>query len=96
MDIDSVQFATFDKRHDEIEARLTLEQVVHATEERMVAAKQDIFLQARVLDLLKVEEDVFSDGLDRVFFTRCVAAELREKDFAESAFTEESFFIEIF
>ena len=62
----------------------------------MVAAKQDILLQARVLYLFEVEENILSNGLNRVLFSRCVTAELREEHFAKSAFAQKCFFLKIF
>ena len=81
-----VQLAATYERHHKIEARLALEEVVHAAEEWMVTAEQDIFFQPRVLHLLEVEKHILSDRLDRVLFTRTVTAELCKEDFAKRSF----------
>ena len=91
-----VELATAHERHHKIEACLTLEEVVHPAEEWVITAEQDIFFQARVLHLLEVEKNIFSDRLDRVLFTRIVTAELRKEDFAKRTFTEQRFFVKVF
>ena len=46
--------------------------------------------------MFEVEENILSNGLNRVLFTRCVTAELREEHFAKSAFAQKRFFLKIF
>lgn len=83
---DFVKFSAVDKRHNEVEAGLRLEQIVHTTEERVISLKQDIFLQSSRLDLIILDQHVFADSLDCVFL-----ASLRKQgqiDSAKSALAE--------
>lgn len=82
-----VKFAATDEGHHEVESRLTLEKVVHSAQERVIAAKKDVFFKTCVLHLLEVEEHVLSDGFDRVLFARSIVFKLCKEDFAEGTFT---------
>lgn len=41
---DFIELTTSDERHDEVETKLRLEEIVHADKERMITAEQNIFL----------------------------------------------------
>jgi len=41
---DFVELTTSDERHDKVQSELRLEEIVHANQERMITAEQDIFL----------------------------------------------------
>ena len=58
-----IEFAAADEWHYEVETSRRLEEIVHADEKRMVARKKDVFLQLSVLNLLKIQQNVFTDRL---------------------------------
>lgn len=93
---DFVELAAPDEGHDEVEAGLSLEKILHAHEERVVAAEEDVFLKFCVLNLLEVEEDIFADRLDSVLLVRWVIRPLRQEDFAEGSLAEKSLLLEVF
>lgn len=62
----------------------------------MVTAKKDVFLKTSVLHLLKVEQNVLSDGLNCVLLARSIITELCKEDFTKSSFSKQCFFLEIF
>lgn len=66
LEVDLVELAASDEGHDEVEAELVLEEVVHADEEGVLQVHHDVHLRRRVFDLLLLDQDVFSDGLDRI------------------------------
>ena len=57
----SVQFATLDEWHDEVEAHFCLEEILHSTEERMVELEKDIFFEPDLVDDFLVNNLVFPD-----------------------------------
>ena len=64
MEVDSVQFSTFDKRHDKIEAHLRLKEIFHSTEKGMVELEKDFFFELNFID--NWDYFVFPNGLDSV------------------------------
>lgn len=66
LEVDLVELAATDEGHDEVEAELVLEEVVHADEEGVLQVHHDVHLRRRVFDLLLLDQDVFADGLDRI------------------------------
>ena len=57
----SVQFATLDERHDEVEAHFGLEEILHSTEERMVELEKDFFFEPDLVNDVLVDNLVFPD-----------------------------------
>ena len=89
-----IKFSSFDKRHDKVETKLGLEQVVHAYEEWVIAGKQDILLEFSIVDLVIFQEDILSNGLDRIEGFGLL--ELCEIYLAEGASAKDDFQFEIF
>lgn len=63
---DFIKLATSDEGHHEVKTGLTLEEVVHANEEWMIGFEHNIFLEHGGLHLVVFNQNVFSDGFDRV------------------------------
>lgn len=82
-----VELSAADEGHHEVEPSLRLEQIVHAAEERVVTAKQDILLKLRVLDLVVLDENVLADNLDCVLFF--VLRALSQENFSERTATKQ-------
>jgi len=93
---DLVELAAADEWHHEVESLLCLEQVLHTYKKGVVTAEQDVLLQPSVLHLLKVEKDVFADGLDGVLLVQRVVDSLGQEHFSEGAFAKECLFLEVF
>lgn len=79
------ELATFDKFHQEVDAVLVLEHVLHVNQERMVNLAEDVLLKLDVLHLFVLEDDVLADDLHGVrLLGRLV---LNKEDFAECSLT---------
>ena len=78
---DSVKFASTDERQHEVEPSLTLEQVLHATEERVVCIDQNVLFQCRVGDLIMLDQFVFSDHFDGIFLA--LIRQFGQEDFSK-------------
>lgn len=89
-----IKFSSFDKRHDKVETKLGLEQVVHAYEEWVIAGKQDILLEFSIVDLVIFQEDILSNGLNGIEGFGLL--ELCEIYLAEGASAKDDFQFEIF
>ena len=76
-----VQLSSSNEGHDEVQAELRLEEVVHAHQEWVVAAEQYVLLQLGVVHLIILEEHILSDGLDRVEYL--ILLQLREVHLTE-------------
>ena len=57
----SVQLATLDERHDEVEAHLCLEEVLHPTEEGMVELEKDVFFKSDLVYDFLIDNLIFSN-----------------------------------
>lgn len=60
------ELATFDKFHQEVDAVLVLEHVLHVNQKRMVNLAEDVLLKLDVLHLFVLEDDVLADDLHGV------------------------------
>jgi len=56
------QLSTSDELHDEENLKVSLEDILHTNEERMISFLQDIFLEHSRLNLIVVQNDVLSEG----------------------------------
>jgi len=88
-----VQLSSSNEGHDEVQAELRLEEVVHSHQEWVVAAEQDILLKLGVIHLIILEEHILSDGLDRVQYL--ILLQLCEVDFTESTPTKDDHELEV-
>jgi hypothetical protein len=78
-----VKFSSANEGHNKVKPGRRLEQVLHADEEGMLAAEQNVFLQLRVLHLVVLNQHVFPDRLDGVLLL--VKLALRKENFAKRA-----------
>ena len=53
---DSVQFAALDERHDEVEARFRLKEILHPAEEGIVELEKDVFLKPDLVNDLLIDD----------------------------------------
>lgn len=84
---DLVEFASFDERHDKVESLRRLEQIVHTDQKRMVTREKDIFLQLGVLNLVVLNQHIFTNSLNSVQLFGL--GELSEEHFAEGSATQQ-------
>lgn len=91
-----VQLTATDERHDKVESRLRLEQVLHPNEEGVIATEKNVFFKPSVLHLLEVKKYVLADSLDRELLVRRVIDSLSQEHLPEGTFAKESFLLKIF
>lgn len=60
---DFVQLSTSNERHDKVESKVVLEEVVHSYEERMVALEHDVLFEDCAVNLILLNQNVLSDTL---------------------------------
>ena len=60
------QLTTTYKSHNEEDLLLCLEDITHSNKERMISLQQDIFLQSSRLDLVILNNDIFSERLHSI------------------------------
>ena len=80
-----MQLASLDKRHDEIEAQLCLEAVLHAAEERMVGLEKDIPLSSCQFNHALLEYFVLTNSFDSKLLIRAVQSGQEDTTKAPSA-----------
>ena len=90
---DLVQLSSSNEGHYKVQAELRLEEVVHAHQEWVVAAKQDILLKFCVVDLIILEKHILSNGLDSVQYL--ILLQLSEVNFPESTSTKDDYELEV-
>ena len=88
-----VQLSSSNEGHDEVQAELRLEEIVHAHKEWVVAAEQDILLKLGVIHLVILKEHILSDGLDSVQYL--ILLQLSEVDFTESTSSKDDHELEV-
>lgn len=59
----SEQFTALDELHDEINAEVILEDVLHVNDERVINLKKDVLLKLNVFELLILYNYILSDAL---------------------------------
>ena len=81
------ELATLDELHQEVDAVLVLEDVLHVDQEWVVDLPQDVLLQLNVLHLLIFENDILADDLHgkKLFCSDL----LNEEDLTESALADQ-------
>ena len=61
---DFVQLATVNKRHDEVETSLRLEEVFHTAKEWVISLKQNVLFKRSGLNLVIFNQNILPDSLD--------------------------------
>ena len=81
------ELATLDELHQEVDAVLVLEDVLHVDQEWVVDLPQDVLLQLNVLHLLIFENDILADDFHgkKLFCSGL----LNEEDLTESALADQ-------
>ena len=88
-----IELSSSDEGHHKEEPEVRHEQVLHAHQELVLALEHDVFLKLCVLYLVVLNQNVFSDHLDRVKLL--VLLELREEDLAEGSLSQHDDHFEI-
>ena len=86
--------STLDKLHEEIDAELILEDIVHTDQERMIHSVQNVFLHAEVRQHVLLYNKVLPDTLHGEKLAR--RGILDQKDFAERALPNHLYDLEVF
>lgn len=78
-----VQLTALDERHHEVQPHVILEQEVHLNQERVLALEQDVLFAQRILYLVVLDQNIFSDRFNGVLCA--IPCKLRQEYFAERA-----------
>ena len=88
-----VQFTTLDERHHKVQPLCRLKQILHSHEEGVLATEQNVLLKLSVLDLIVVNQHVFTDYLYCVLLRGTL--ELGQENFPERAFPYQELQLEV-
>lgn len=88
-----IQLSSSDKRHDEEQSELRHKQELHAYEELMLTLEHDVFFQLCILNLVVLNENVFTNNFDCVQLL--VHLELSQEHLAECAFAQDHDHLEV-
>ena len=88
-----VELTSVNKWHHKVETSVRLEHVLHAAQEWMVRLKEYVFLQRSRLDLVILNQHVFSDGFNGVFLAS--GRKRRKVDSPESALAQLELNVEV-
>jgi hypothetical protein len=91
---DLVELSSSDEGHNKVETELRLEQIIHAHKEGVIATEQNIFLELSIIDLVILEENIFSDRLYGIKLL--ILLQFSKVDFAECASAEYDNEFEVF
>lgn len=81
------KLTTTDKLHDEKDLHVSLENELHTNEEWMIGLLQDIFLEHSRLNLIVIQNDIFSQGFHSVDCLGILL--LDQKDFSETTLSND-------
>ena len=66
------KLTTSHKPHDEEYLRLCLEYIAHANQEGMISLHENLFFKLSALNLIVIEDDIFSEGFHCIHFLRAL------------------------
>ncbi len=64
------KLTTSHKPHDEENLRLCLEHIAHPNKEGMISLHENFFFKLGALNLIVIEDDIFSEGFHSINFVR--------------------------
>jgi len=90
----SEELTTLDEVHHEINSEFVLENILHINQELVLNGVQNLLLQLDILNLLVLDNDIFTDTLHGVEFVSFSI--LNKEHFSESTLTEHLTDLEVF